>query len=113
MTSNDGPGSSGRIIEDQYITAPISAGGDGITVYGSDGPVVIRRCVVDLGSWPLERLDEGLSGVDGARAVVRETSCGATAITRRRTQARSWCWRTASCAISAAALRRRRMACVC
>ena len=73
MTSNDGPGSSGRIIEDQYITAPISAGGDGITVYGSDGPVVIRRCVVDLGSWPLERLDEGLSGVDGARAVVRET----------------------------------------
>lgn len=62
MTSNDGPGSSGRIIEDQYITAPISAGGDGITVYGSDGPVVIRRCVVDLGSWPLERLDEGLSG---------------------------------------------------
>lgn len=73
MTSNDGPGSSGRIIEDQYITAPISAGGDGITVYGSAGPVVIRRCVVDLGSWPLERLDEGLSGVDGARAVVRET----------------------------------------
>lgn len=73
MTSNDGPGSSGRIIEDQYITAPISAGGDGITVYGSDGPVLIRRCVVDLGSWPLERLDEGLSGVDGARAVVRET----------------------------------------
>lgn len=73
MTSNDGPGSSGRIIEDQYITAPISAGGDGITVYGNDGPVVIRRCVVDLGSWPLERLDEGLSGVDGARAVVRGT----------------------------------------
>lgn len=73
MISNDGTGSSGRIIEDQYITAPISAGGDGITVYGSDGPVVIRRCVVDLGSWPLERLDEGLSGVDGARAVVRET----------------------------------------
>ena len=73
MTSNDGPGSFGRIIEDQYITAPISAGGDGITVYGSDGLVVIRRCVVDLGSWPLERLDEGLSGVDGARAVVRET----------------------------------------
>lgn len=31
MTSNDGPGSFGRIIEDQYITAPISAGGDGIT----------------------------------------------------------------------------------
>ena len=74
MTSDDGAGSSGRIIEDQYITAPISAGRDGITVYGSDGPVVIiRRCVVDLGSWPLESLDEGLSGVDGARAVVRET----------------------------------------
>lgn len=73
MTSNDGPGSSSRIIEDQYITAPISSGGDGITVYGSDGPVLIRRCVVDLGSWPLERLDEGLSGVDGARAVVSET----------------------------------------
>ena len=73
MTSNDGPGSFGRIIEDQYITAPISSGGDGITVYGSNGPVLIRRCVVDLGSWPLERLDEGLSGVDGARAVVRET----------------------------------------
>ncbi|WP_304038177.1 hypothetical protein [Desulfovibrio piger] len=47
MTSDDGAGSSGRIIEDQYITAPISAGGDGITVYGSDGPVVIiRRCVI-------------------------------------------------------------------
>ena len=73
MTSDDGAGSSGRIIEDQYITAPISAGGDGITVYGSDGPVVIiRRCVVDLGSGPLERIDEGLSGIDGARAVVRE-----------------------------------------
>ena len=121
MTSNDGASSSGRIIEDQYITAPISAGGDGITVYGSDGPVVIRRCVVDLGSWPLERLDEGLSGVDGARAVVRETRVArvgkgvlwAMAITRRRTQARSWCWRTALCATSAAALRRRRMACVC
>lgn len=26
MTNSDGPGSSGRIIEDQYITAPISAG---------------------------------------------------------------------------------------
>ena len=53
MTSNDGPGSSSRIIEDQYITAPISSGGDGITVYGSDGPVLIRRCVVDLaaGRW--------------------------------------------------------------
>lgn len=46
MTSNDGPGSFGRIIEDQYITAPISAGGDGITVHGSDGPVLIRRCVI-------------------------------------------------------------------
>ena len=45
LSRTAGAGSSGRIIEDQYITAPISAGGDGITVYGSDGPVVIRRCV--------------------------------------------------------------------
>ena len=73
LSRTAGTGSSIRIIEDQYITAPTGAGGDGITVYGSDGLVVIRRCVVDLGSWPLKRLDEGLSGVDGARAVVRET----------------------------------------
>lgn len=31
----------GGVIEDVYITAPVSRGGDGITVYGSDGPVVI------------------------------------------------------------------------
>lgn len=121
MTSDDGAGSSGRIIEDQYITAPISAGGDGITVYGSDGPVVIiRRCVVDLGSWPLERLDEGLSGVDGARAVVRETRVSRVGKAilwgngdYPETDPGAECWRTASCAISAAALRRRRMVCVC
>lgn len=63
----------GGVIEDVYITAPVSRGGDGITVYGSDGPVVIRNCTVDLGRWPLDKLDEGLSGVDGARAEARMT----------------------------------------
>ncbi len=63
----------GGVIEDVYITAPVSRGGDGITVYGSDGPVVIRNCTVDLGRWPLDKLDEGISGVDGARAEARMT----------------------------------------
>lgn len=63
----------GGVIEDVYITAPVSRGGDGITVYGSDGPVVIRNCMVDLGRWPLDKLDEGISGVDGARAEARMT----------------------------------------
>ena len=63
----------GGVVEDVYITAPVSRGGDGITVYGSDGPVVIRNCTVDLGRWPLDKLDEGISGVDGARAVIRRT----------------------------------------
>lgn len=73
MTGGDGAGRSCGIIEEQYITAPVSRGGDGITVYGSDGPVVIRNCTVDLGRWPLDKLDEGISGVDGARAVIRRT----------------------------------------
>ena len=73
MTGGDGAGRSCGIIEEQYITAPLSRGGDGITVYGSDGPVVIRNCTVDLGRWPLDKLDEGISGVDGARAVIRRT----------------------------------------
>ena len=63
----------GGVIEDVYITAPVSRGGDGITVYGSDGPVIIRNCTVDMGRWPLDKLDEGISGVDGARAVIRRT----------------------------------------
>lgn len=42
----------GGVIEDVYITAPVSRGGDGITVYGDDGPVVIRNCTVDLGRCP-------------------------------------------------------------
>lgn len=70
MTGLAAPAVSPKTSTSRHPSVP---GGDGITVYGSDGPVVIiRRCVVDLGSWPLERLDEGLSGVDGARAVVRE-----------------------------------------
>lgn len=73
LSRTAGTGSSIRIIEDQYITAPTGAGGDGITVYGSDGLVVIRNCTVDLGRWPLDKLDEGISGVDGARAVIRRT----------------------------------------
>lgn len=63
----------GGVIEDVYITAPVSRGGDGITVYGSDGPVVIRNCTVDLGRWPLDKLDEGISGVGGACAVIHGT----------------------------------------
>ena len=73
MTGGEGADRSCGIIEEQYITAPLSRGGDGITVYGSDGSVVIRNCTVDLGRWPLDKLDEGLSGVDGARAVIRRT----------------------------------------
>ena len=73
MTGGEGADSSCGIIEEQYITAPLSRGGDGITVYGSDGPVIIRNCTVDLGRWPLDKLDEGISGVDGARAVIRRT----------------------------------------
>ncbi|WP_301965087.1 right-handed parallel beta-helix repeat-containing protein [uncultured Desulfovibrio sp.] len=73
MTGGEGAARSCGIIEEQYITAPLSRGGDGITVYGSDGPVVIRNCTVDLGRWPLDKLDEGISGVDGARAVIRRT----------------------------------------
>ena len=73
MTGGEGADRSCGIIEEQYITAPLSRGGDGITVYGSDGPVVIRNCTVDLGRWPLDKLDEGISGVDGARAVIRRT----------------------------------------
>ena len=77
----------GGVIEDVYITAPVSRGGDGITVYGSDGPVVIRNCTVDLGRWPLDKLDEGLSGVDGARAVIRRTR-----VTRVGKASASRCW---------------------
>lgn len=73
MTGGEGADRSCGIIEEQYITAPLSRGGDGITVYGSDGPVIIRNCTVDLGRWPLDKLDEGISGVDGARAVIRRT----------------------------------------
>ena len=73
MTGGEGAARSCGIIEEQYITAPLSRGGDGITVYGSDGPVIIRNCTVDLGRWPLDKLDEGISGVDGARAVIRRT----------------------------------------
>ena len=73
MTGGEGADRSCGIIEEQYITAPLGRGGDGITVYGSDGPVVIRNCTVDLGRWPLDKLDEGISGVDGARAVIRRT----------------------------------------
>ena len=73
MTGGEGADRSCRLIEEQYITAPLSRGGDGITVYGSDGPVIIRNCTVDMGRWPLDKLDEGISGVDGARAVIRRT----------------------------------------
>lgn len=73
MTGGEGADRSCGIIEEQYITAPLSRGGDGITVYGSDGPVIIRNCTVDLGRCPLDKLDEGISGVDGARAVIRRT----------------------------------------
>lgn len=73
MTGGEGADRSCGIIEEQYITAPLSRGGDGITVYGSDGPVIIRNCTVDMGRWPLDKLDEGISGVDGARAVIRRT----------------------------------------
>lgn len=73
MTGGEGADRSCGIIEEQYITAPLSRGRDGITVYGSDGPVIIRNCTVDLGRCPLDKLDEGISGVDGARAVIRRT----------------------------------------
>lgn len=73
MTGGEGTDRSCGIIEEQYITAPLSRGGDGITVYGSDGPVIIRNCTVDFVRWPLDKLDEGISGVDGARAVIRRT----------------------------------------
>lgn len=50
----------GGVIEDVYITAPVSRGGDGITVYGSDG-----RCYAN--HWWIR-----LQGHQGARMEKRE-----------------------------------------
>lgn len=57
-----------RVMEDQRLTAPTNALGDGWEIWGGDGPVILRRCVVDFSAHPVAALDEAISGIRGAWA---------------------------------------------
>lgn len=59
-----------RFIENQYITAPLHSGGDGLMIFGRVGNVNISNCVIDFSAHPVSVLDEALSGICAAQARV-------------------------------------------
>ena len=57
---------------DMDITAPLHDGGDGIVIFGQDGESVVKFCTIDFSEYDVDNLDEALSGVNAAQAVVTD-----------------------------------------
>ena len=60
-----------RYINKTYFISDDDEGNDAITAYGPETTTLIEDCVIDFRGLSLDEQDEAISGVNGAKVIIR------------------------------------------